>query len=69
MIKHYLEVLSDAIRSNWNEIALADYRSLTRYTYGDMADQMANLADIYKQLKIKRVRISLSAEITVPIGQ
>lgn len=54
MIKHYLEVLSDAIRSNWNEIALADYRSLTRYTYGDMADQMANLADIYKQLKIKK---------------
>lgn len=54
MAKHYLEVLRDTIRANWNEIALADYRSLTRYTYGDLADNMANLGNIYDQLKLKK---------------
>ena len=54
MAKHYLEVLTDAIRNNWDEIALADYRTLTRYTYGDMADNMADLAAIYDSLKLKK---------------
>ena len=54
MARHYLEVLSDTIRDNWNEIALADYRTLTRYTYGDLADNMANLGNIYDQLKLKK---------------
>ena len=60
MARHYLEVLSETIRNNWEEIALADYKSLTRYTYGDMADQIADLGDIYKQLKLKKgVHIAL----------
>ena len=54
MARHYLEVLSETIRTNWNEIALADYRTLTRYTYGDMADYMACLGAIYDQLKLKK---------------
>ena len=54
MAKHYLEVLSETIRTNWNEIALADYRTLTRYTYGDMADYMACLGAIYDQLELKK---------------
>ena len=54
MARHYLEVLSDTIRENWNEIALADYRTLTRYTFGDLADNMANLGNIYDQLKLKK---------------
>ena len=54
MARHYLEVLSETIRENWNEIALADYRTLTRYTFGDLADNMANLGNIYDQLKLKK---------------
>jgi len=54
MARHYLEVLSETIRTNWDELALADYRSLNRYTYSDLADNMANLGVIYDGLKLKK---------------
>jgi len=54
MAKHYLEVLSETIRANWDELALADYRTLNRYTYSDLADNMADLGVIYDGLQLKK---------------
>ncbi len=49
-----LEVIEDSIRKNWKMPAYSDYGTDTCFTYADVAQQMARLHYIYKELGIKQ---------------
>ncbi|MBQ0082392.1 MAG: AMP-binding protein, partial [bacterium] len=42
-IKHYLAVIEQSVRNNWNEPALSDFQEPIAYTYGEMAVQVERL--------------------------
>ncbi len=49
-----LEVIEDSIKKNWKLPAYSDYGTDTSFTYADVAQQMARLHYIYKELGIKQ---------------
>lgn len=58
MTRHYLDILADVIRENWNQPALTDYATLdggpgNSYTYGEMYEQILALCDRFRQLGLK----------------
>lgn len=58
MTRHYLDILADVIRENWDKPALTDYATLDNgpgnsYTYGQMYEQILALCDRFRQLGIK----------------
>lgn len=58
MTRHYLDILADVIRENWNKPALTDYATLDgdpgySYTYGQMYEQILVLCDRFRQLGLQ----------------
>lgn len=59
MTRHYLDILAEVIRTNWNQPALTDYATLdggegNSYTYGEMYGQIRALCDRFRQLGIQK---------------
>lgn len=55
MTRHYLDILADVIRENWDKPALTDYATLdggvgNSYTYGQMYERILALCDRFRQL-------------------
>lgn len=58
MTRHYLDILADTIRQNWDAPALTDYAVLdggdgNSYTYGEMYCKMQWLMECFRQLGIQ----------------
>lgn len=58
MTRHYLDILADVIRENWDKPALTDYATLdggpgNNYTYGQMYEQILALCDRFRQVGLK----------------
>lgn len=54
MTRHYFDILAETIRKNWNKVALEDYRTIIRYTYGDMACQMERVGRLLDALEVRQ---------------
>ncbi|MGN1247423.1 MAG: AMP-binding protein [Paludibacteraceae bacterium] len=52
--KHYLAYLQDTIKRRWDAPALADLDSPTKYSYGELAAQIARLHVTFEALGIKK---------------
>lgn len=51
--KHYLSYLEETIAKRWDSLAMADYDGENRYTYADLAAQIAKLHITWQQEGIK----------------
>ena len=54
MTRHYLDILAETIRKRWNKVALEDYRTIIRYTYGDLACQMERVGRLLDALEVRQ---------------
>ncbi len=51
--KHYLAFLEGTMKKRWNELALADIDSETKYTYAQLAEQIERLHTTFEALGIR----------------
>lgn len=51
--KHYLSFLQETMAKRWNELALADFDGENKYTYGELAAEIAKLHVTWRECGIK----------------
>lgn len=54
MKKHFLSYLETTIKSSWNAPAMTDIDSNTTYSYGDLAERMARLQVLFREIGLKK---------------
>ena len=52
-LKHYLDYLQNTIVNKWDSLAMKDLDGNTKYTYGEMANEIARLHTTFRELGIK----------------
>lgn len=52
--KHFLLYYKETITRKWNNDAIEDYKGTVKYTFGEMAEQMARLGILFKNAGIKK---------------
>ena len=52
--RHFLSYYKDTITRKWNDDAIEDYKGTVKYTFGEMAEQMARLGVLFKNAGIKK---------------
>ena len=61
-MRHYLSILLDTMRENWENPVLSDYRGET-FTFADMASQMARMHRIFEAAGVEKGdRVALAAK-------
>ena len=61
-MRHYLSILLDTMRENWEKPVLSDYRGET-FTFADMASQMARMHRIFEAAGVEKGnRVALAAK-------
>ena len=53
MTKHYLQYLTNVMEKQWNDPALTDYNENHEYTFGELAEQMLRLQELFRTLGIR----------------
>ena len=53
MTRHYLQYLTQVMEKQWSDPALTDYNENHEYTFGELAEQILRLQELFKALKIK----------------
>ena len=52
MTQHYLQYLTNVMEKQWNDPALTDYNENHEYTFGELAEQMLRLHELFSALDI-----------------
>ena len=52
--KHYFSYLQETMKAKWNELSMTDLDGKSSYTYAQLANEIAKLHTIWKELGIKK---------------
>lgn len=52
-MQHYLSLIQDTMRSNWNRVAITDFGGSVEYTHGQMAEQVQRLILLFDKIGVQ----------------